>query len=964
MIYLNQVNKRKLICLFLITNIFLISVSQESVLGLSDTKKILGASALHSAGITGKDQTICIIDDGVDYTHLNLGECTVTTNINDGSCGKVIGGYDFADNDNNPYPTDYHGTKVAGIIGSNHVKYTGIAKDAKIVAIKIFSDYQENPSEFEIWSRVEKGIKWCVDNRTTLNISVISASLGDMSYTNIDCPDLYGNNITGKVQEAINKGIAVIFASGNEYSNEGINFPSCVGNVTSVGSVNKEDEISSYGNLGNNLDLLAPGDYITTTKKGDGFTVFKEWLCELGISTTHCTIGTSFATPHVSGAFALIKQYDPALKPRDIEKLLKDSGKRVYDSATGLTFPRIDLLSALNVLDWPTGNHDYRRTSATLLKGDMSKKEQVEQFSFVLESNITQEQVLKPLVADVDADGIMETITFVHNITTDASSITTIYSVENKMNKVGSTYKPKTSLDWARNISGGAVYFPGTLANLDGDIQKELVTGVWNGTVYVFDISSNGKASTPRWNYQLRKKWSPLAAVDAINFGGGNVIEDIDLDGNKEIILADTVYNYDPDWPGEVYVLKDNGPGNQPTKFANYTFGNGGAYAPISVANIDGDDNPEIIVPSRYGVYVLDYDASAQYKLTKKWNNNDGKIESSPVIVDVDNDNKYEIVYSTWAGEGCASGKTCYNRIYVRDAETGNLERQIDVSTLPRPTPAVANLDSDPNLEIAVIMQDKVGSLMWDIPRGNVSCYDAVTGNLCGGSWPFNLNHNLRTAYMSPSIADIDNDGIKDIVFAENDGNRVFVLKNNGAELFNYSFEGFIDNGIALSDVDKDGVAEFTLKRAGSPITILSTLSSFNKPPFLKNIIPNITAIAGDSINLNATGEMDSADLNIGDTIQFSYNAPFNSSGLWQTTVNDSGNYTVLIEVNDGNLSTYQYLDLIVFPEHTQMLENFTDNSSKKVLDYTASVNKSVQIRLPKDAVVIYSKITLTGGSP
>ncbi len=184
----------------------------------------------------------------------------------------------------------------------------------------------------------------------------------------------------------------------------------------------------------------------------------------------------------------------------------------------------------------------------------------------------------------------------------------------------------------AKNISGGAVYFPGTLANLDDDLQKEIVAGVWNGTVYAYDVDSDGKGVTKRWNYQLRKKWSPWASSFLVRSGGGNAVEDIDLDGSKEIILTD-VYDWgDPDWPGEVYVLKDNGPGNQPTKFANYTFGNGGAYAPISVANIDSDDNPEIIVPSYYGIYVFDYDPSAQYKLSKKWNNNDGKIESSPVI--------------------------------------------------------------------------------------------------------------------------------------------------------------------------------------------------------------------------------------------------------------------------------------------------------------------------------------------
>ena len=55
--------------------------------------------------------------------------------------------------------------------------------------------------------------------------------------------------------------------------------------------------------------------------------------------------------------------------------------------------------------------------------------------------------------------------------------------------------------------------------------------------------------------------------------------------------------------------------------------------------------NPEIIVPSLYGIVVLDYDSGAAGKLSLKWSNSDGKIESSAIIADVDHDNEYEIVY-------------------------------------------------------------------------------------------------------------------------------------------------------------------------------------------------------------------------------------------------------------------------------------------------------------------------------
>ena len=62
-------------------------------------------------------------------------------------------------------------------------------------------------------------------------------------------------------------------------------------------------------------------------------------------------------------------------------------------------------------IDWPTENHDYRRTGFTLLKGDLTSKEQVKnQMDFFLDSATGTEQVVKPSIADIDADGIMEVI--------------------------------------------------------------------------------------------------------------------------------------------------------------------------------------------------------------------------------------------------------------------------------------------------------------------------------------------------------------------------------------------------------------------------------------------------------------------------------------------------------------------------------------------------------------------------
>ena len=344
--------------------------------------------------------------------------------------------------------------------------------------------------------------------------------------------------------------------------------------------------MSSFSNRKEFVEIVAPGEEIITTHTDGSFSYLTEYHFQrlfCGFESAECGVsGTSFSTPYVAGVVALMKEYDPALvKPSFITRLLNNSGIKIYDSSSNKYYSRIDLNELFHLLDWPTENHDFRRTGFTLLKGDMDSASDVSKTAFVLGTDITQEQVLKPIVADIDGNGAMETVNFVHDTTfTDR---TDIYSVEIK--------DKKTVKKWKQTALGGAIYFPGTLADLDSESgsRKELITGVRNGTVYAYDISSNGKTITERWKYQLPERYSSLPAENVVQFNGGNAVADIDLDGNNEIILAD-VFDSDGNWPGAVYVFKDNGAGNQPTKFGNYTFGNGGAYATVSVANIDSDE--------------------------------------------------------------------------------------------------------------------------------------------------------------------------------------------------------------------------------------------------------------------------------------------------------------------------------------------------------------------------------------
>ncbi|MBC8417309.1 MAG: S8 family serine peptidase, partial [Desulfobacterales bacterium] len=82
----------------------------------------------------GSGLAIAICDTGIDYTHSKLGNGGFPNS-------KVIGGYDFGDNDSNPMDLEGHGTACAGIaagdLGTVGDYIGGVAYGAKLYALKI-----------------------------------------------------------------------------------------------------------------------------------------------------------------------------------------------------------------------------------------------------------------------------------------------------------------------------------------------------------------------------------------------------------------------------------------------------------------------------------------------------------------------------------------------------------------------------------------------------------------------------------------------------------------------------------------------------------------------------------------------------------------------------------------------------------------------------------------------------------
>ncbi len=276
--------------------------------------------------LTGQNQTVCVIDTGVDYTHVNLGNCS-TANFTNGMCGKVISGWDYVNSDNDPADDHGHGTHVAGIIVSNHTTYKGVAPDAKVVALKACDSSGSCPD-----SSIVSGIDWCIANKTRFNISIITMSLGRGCY-NSTCDDIE-DIVVNAANDAASNGIFVDASAGN--NNAGGNCaasPACGSNVTAVGGIQDDDTTIQY-NRAPFMNILAPSETITSTLLGGGFTSLS---------------GTSMAAPHVAGVAALMLQFNSSLSPLGVRKIMNNTGKAIADS--GVTYKRVDALAAIQAMD-------------------------------------------------------------------------------------------------------------------------------------------------------------------------------------------------------------------------------------------------------------------------------------------------------------------------------------------------------------------------------------------------------------------------------------------------------------------------------------------------------------------------------------------------------------------------------------------------------------------------------------
>ncbi len=357
-------------------------------------RSLIGANNPQVNGYTGRGYTVAVIDTGVDYRNPAL-------------AGDYLGGWDFVDNDADPMDLNGHGTHVAGIITGSDPAYLGIAPDVKFVALRVLDATGSGQ-----YGSVLSALQWVQAHRDEYNIVAVNLSLGSGNYT----VNPY-NFLDSTLAQLKSAGVFVAAASGNSFysnnSQQGLGFPAISQYVVSVGAVwdanygsvawanggrdftTAADRITSFTQRSADLDLLAPGAFITSTY----------------LNNTYASLaGTSMASPVAAAAAVIVHQALDAsgqsarATPDNILSILQSSGKTIIDGDdendnvvnTGLSFKRIDLVAAIDAVA-TNGTRAYVNSLYVTILGRNADSYGLNYFTAQLGAGVSRNEVVQAI---------------------------------------------------------------------------------------------------------------------------------------------------------------------------------------------------------------------------------------------------------------------------------------------------------------------------------------------------------------------------------------------------------------------------------------------------------------------------------------------------------------------------------------------------------------------------------------
>ena len=338
---------------------------------LAESTGVISAPAAWSSGFSGSGWAVAVLDSGVQKNHSFLTgkvvseACYSTTSTSSTSlCPGGAASSVATDSGVNCDPAVNgcpHGTHVAGITAGRSTSFSGVAKDANIIAVEVFSRFDTEascgagnaPCVLAYVSDQVRGLERVLALSGSMNIAAANMSLGGGQYT------AYCDSTEAARKAAIDNlravNVATVVSSGNSGYTSAMGAPACISSAVSVGSTGDGsfgatlDTVSGFSNSVSFLNLLAPGQWINSSVAvtGGGTTTFQNYS------------GTSMAAPHVAGAWAILKQRKPDATVTQVLNALTSSGQSIRDTRNGISTPRINVAAALTAIVARRSSFDF-----------------------------------------------------------------------------------------------------------------------------------------------------------------------------------------------------------------------------------------------------------------------------------------------------------------------------------------------------------------------------------------------------------------------------------------------------------------------------------------------------------------------------------------------------------------------------------------------------------------------------